>query len=429
MMRRRGEPPLDTFAHYYGLGLALGIGLLVGVERGWQERDLQTQQRVAGIRTFALIGLLGGIWGILFPIVGAIPMAAMALAFSAGMIVFEWRENVKNDTLSATDMIAGLVTFSLGALAILGNKAAAAAAGVTVVGLLALRHPLHNFLRHLTWPELRSALLLLAMTVVLLPILPDRNIDPWDTINPHRIWLITVAIAALSFVGYVAVRLAGARRGLLLAGAAGGLVSSTAVTLTYSRLAKTEPGIARQAGVAIVASWIVSLIRMTVLASFLAPALMTPLLPAVSAAVIVLAVAAFLLDRTSEHDGKPAQLQLENPVELAMAIRFGLLLGAVTAISKLFAEQIGQLSLLPLAAVTGLADVDPITLSVSQMVPNQVTIAVAAMAILIAAAANGLTKLGLAFSFAPGRVGRVLGGAGVLAILAGVAAAIFIRLP
>jgi uncharacterized membrane protein (DUF4010 family) len=428
MMQVMGQLPLDTVAHFYGLGLALAIGLLVGVERGWQERDLQTLQRVAGIRTFALIGLLGGIWGILFPIVGAIPMAAMALAFSAGMILFEWRENVKNDTLSATDMVAGLVTFSLGALAILGNKAAAAAAGVTVVGLLALRHPLHNFLRQLSWPELRSALLLLAMTVVLLPILPDRNVDPWDAINPHRIWLITVAIAALSFVGYVAVRLAGARRGLLLAGAAGGLVSSTAVTLTYSRLAKTEPKIARQAGVAIAASWIVSLVRMSVLASVLAPALLLPLLPPVSAAVIVLAVTAFILDRTSERDGKPAQLELENPVELVMAIRFGLLLGAVTAISKLFAAQIGQLSLLPLAAVTGFADVDPITLSVSQMVPHQVTVSVAALAVLIAAAANGLTKLTLAFFFAPGRVGQVLAGAGVIAILAGVAGAIFVPL-
>ncbi len=425
-MRAEGVPPLDTFAHYYGLGLALGIGLLVGVERGWQERDLQTLQRVAGIRTFALIGLLGGIWGVLFPIVGPVPVAAVALAFAAALTLFEWRESVKNDTLSATDLIAGLVTFSLGALAVLGNKTAAAAAGVTVVGLLALRHPLHNFLRRLSWPELRSVLLLLAMTVVMLPILPDRNIDPWDTINLHRIWLITVAIAGLSFVGYVAVRLAGARRGLLLAGAAGALVSSTAVTLTYARLAKSEPKIAHEAGVAIIASWIVSLTRMTTLAAVLAPVLLKPLFPAVAAAVCVLGVTAFALDRVSRADGASPKLKLQNPVELGLAIRFGTMLGLVTAASKLFAAQIGQLSLLPLAAVTGLADVDPITLSVAQMVPKDVTIAVASMAILVAAAANGLTKLTLAFIFAPGRVGQVLAGAGVIAILAGVAGAIFV---
>jgi uncharacterized membrane protein (DUF4010 family) len=111
---------------------------------------------------------------------------------------------------------------------------------------------------------------------------------------------------------------------------------------------------------------------------------------------------------------------------LGLAIRFGTMLGLVTAASKLFAAQIGQLSLLPLAAVTGLADVDPITLSVAQMVPKDVTIAVASMAILVAAAANGLTKLTLAFIFAPGRVRQVLAGAGVVAILAGVAGAIFV---
>ena len=138
--------------------------------------------------------------------------------------------------------------------------------------------PEHTFA--LIFALLTVALLLLAMTVVLLPILPDRNIDPWDTVNPHRVWLITVAIAALSFVGYVAVRIAGARRGLLVAGSAGALVSSTAVTLTYSRLSKTEPQIASEAGVAIMASWIVSLARMTTLAVLLAPVLLKPLLPA-----------------------------------------------------------------------------------------------------------------------------------------------------
>jgi uncharacterized membrane protein (DUF4010 family) len=427
MMRASGVLPLDTFAHYYGLGLALGIGLLVGVERGWQERNLETQQRVAGIRTFALIGLLGGVWGVLFPIVGAIPMAAMALAFAGALTAFEWRESERNDTLSATDLIAGLVTFSLGALAVLGDKAAAAAAGVTVVGLLVLRHQLHNFLRRLSWAELRSALLLLAMTFIALPILPDRPIDPWGTLNPYKLWLITVAIAALSFVGYVAVRLVGARRGLLLAGAAGGLVSSTAVTLTYARLAETDPEIAYEAGVAIVASWIVSLIRMTVLAMVLAPVLLLPLLPGVGAAVLVLAVTVFLLDRAARNAPAEPQLELSNPLEFGLALRFGALLGLVMVLSKLFSDKIGEISLLPLAAVSGFADVDPITLSVSQMVGKDATLRIATLAILVAAATNGITKLSLAASLAPAKVGRIMGGAGAAAILAG--GAVFLLVP
>jgi uncharacterized membrane protein (DUF4010 family) len=343
------------------------------------------------------------------------------------LTAFEWRESERNDTLSATDLIAGLVTFSLGALAVLGDKAAAAAAGVTVVGLLVLRHQLHNFLRRLSWAELRSALLLLAMTFIALPILPDRPIDPWGTLNPYKLWLITVAIAALSFVGYVAVRLVGARRGLLLAGAAGGLVSSTAVTLTYARLAETDPEIAYEAGVAIVASWIVSLIRMTVLAMVLAPVLLLPLLPGVGAAVLVLAVTVFLLDRAARNAPAEPQLELSNPLEFGLALRFGALLGLVMVLSKLFSDKIGEISLLPLAAVSGFADVDPITLSVSQMVGKDATLRIATLAILVAAATNGITKLSLAASLAPAKVGRIMGGAGAAAILAG--GAVFLLVP
>jgi uncharacterized membrane protein (DUF4010 family) len=416
---------LDTLAQYYGLGLALAIGLLIGLERGWQEREVDATGRVAGIRTFALIGLLGGIWGALFPIVGGVALGFAAFAFAVGLARFEWRESVRANTLSATDLIAGLLTFALGAYAVLGNKPAAAASGVTVAGLLALRHPLHAFLRRLTWAELRSGLLLLAMTVVLLPVLPDHTIDPWDTLNPHTIWLITVAIAALSFVGYVAVRVGGPRRGLLFAGTAGALVSSTAVTLTYSRLARTEPELAYEAGVAISASWIVSLLRMTILAVVLAPALLMPLMPAIGAAALVLALTAVGLYHTARNGtGKP-ELRLENPLELGMAIRFGLMLGLVTAVSKLFAAEIGQMSLLPLAAVTGFADVDPITLSVSQMAGREISLGVAALAVLIAAVTNGIPKLTLAVTLAPAIIGCILAGAGAAAMLAGAAAFAF----
>jgi uncharacterized membrane protein (DUF4010 family) len=147
--------------------------------------------------------------------------------------------------------------------------------------------------------------------------------------------------------------------------------------------------------------------------------LLLPLLPAVCAAALVLAIAVFALDRVARNAPSEPKLQLTNPVELGMALRFGALLGAVMVISKLFAADIGQMSLLPLAAVSGFADVDPITLSVSQMVGSRVTVGIATLAILIAAATNGVTKLTLAAILAPGRAGRLLAGAGVAAILAG----------
>ena len=204
---------MDTFDLFQRLGLALAIGLLIGLERGWRERDEHDGSRTAGIRTYALIGLLGGLWGAMTPALGPVPMAAAGLAFAAAFTLFQWREGIARNDFSVTSVIAGLVVFALGAFAAIGNRAAAAGFGVATVALLAGRTGLHEFLKKLSWPELRSAIVLLAMTFVMLPLLPDRTLDPWDAINPYELWLMTVLLAALSFAGYVAVRLFWASNG------------------------------------------------------------------------------------------------------------------------------------------------------------------------------------------------------------------------
>lgn len=159
-------------------GLSVAIGLLMGVERGWQERRERSGWRVAGIRTYTLIGTLGGICGLL---TGSSPFA-LSLCFFAFAIPFgilEWRRIDHSNNFSATNFVAGLLTFALGAYAAAGNMLVAAAGAVISAAVLAERHVLHGFLRHLRWVELRGAIVLLAMTVVLLPVLPDRTIDPW----------------------------------------------------------------------------------------------------------------------------------------------------------------------------------------------------------------------------------------------------------
>ncbi|MFL5236156.1 MAG: MgtC/SapB family protein [Rhizomicrobium sp.] len=173
------------------IGIALAIGFLIGVERGWRERDEADGSRAAGIRTFALIGLLGGIAGALYPMIGGAAFGLIALAFAAGFLVFQWRESVEKNNVSATEMIAGLLTFLLGAYAVLGQPIVAGAAGVAATFVLATREGLHGFVRHLSWAELRSAILLLAMSVIILPVLPDRFVDPWGLFNPHKLWLMT----------------------------------------------------------------------------------------------------------------------------------------------------------------------------------------------------------------------------------------------
>ncbi|HVY02254.1 MAG TPA: MgtC/SapB family protein, partial [Caulobacterales bacterium] len=228
--------PLSSI--FYGLGLALAIGFLIGVERGWKQRGEGEGERTAGLRTFALIGALGGLSGQIGLHLGAIAFAAIALAFGAAFTLFKYREHEAEEDFSVTGLVAGLVTFALGAYAQFEDKAAAAALAVAVTAILAFKQPLHAWLRALTWAEIRSALLILAMTLIVLPLAPDRAIDPFGAVHPRQLWLLTILVAGASFLGYVALRAFGERAGLYLGAAAGAMVSSTVLTLDLARRAK-----------------------------------------------------------------------------------------------------------------------------------------------------------------------------------------------
>jgi uncharacterized membrane protein (DUF4010 family) len=173
---------VDTFELVGRLAVALAVGLVIGIERGWTQRDEAEGERAAGLRTHALSGLLGGIWGALALNNGQGGVIALALAFSAftaALAVFRYREMVRNNTYGATTLVAAMLAFALGALAVVGNQKAAAAAGVATALLLALKAVSHAWVKRLTWEELRAGLILLAMTVILLPLLPDRELSPW----------------------------------------------------------------------------------------------------------------------------------------------------------------------------------------------------------------------------------------------------------
>ncbi|MGE5388653.1 MAG: MgtC/SapB family protein, partial [Hyphomicrobiales bacterium] len=227
------------------LAYALAIGLLIGLERGWGARSEQEGERTAGVRTHGLAALLGGVWGAVAVEFGhdggAVALALSFLLFGAVMSAFRYREAEHDRTFGATSVVALMLAYALGAFAVAGDEVAAAAAAVATTALLAAKGWLHEWLQRLTWEELRSGLVLLIMSFIFLPILPDRAIDRWGAINPHEIWLLTVLIAAVSFAGYVAVKVVGYRRGITVAGLAGGLASSTATTAALARLAGERP--------------------------------------------------------------------------------------------------------------------------------------------------------------------------------------------
>lgn len=380
------------------LAMALGIGFLVGVERGWKHREAPEGMRAAGLRTHAVIGLTGGIAGAMLPAIGSVGFAAVTLAFAGAFVTFKVRESLKDNDLSVTGTIAGLLVYALGAYAMWGDLTVAAAVGVTLVGLLAFKEALHGWLDSVTWKELRSALLILAATAIALPLLPDRTIDPWDAINPRELWLLTILVAGASFAGYVAVRVLGSDVGVLAGAAAGSLVSSTVVTAELGRQVKGGETHAMVGSAAAVIAASISVGRVIILLALTSPTVLPEAGPALAAAALVFVASAFvlrLLDK--EEGGADGASKLRSPLDLISVAKFALFLGAVIVIGRIIADQFGQAGLLPFAATAGLADVDAVTLAAGSLVRGGLDPGVGAHAVLVAVLMNTLAKGGIAW--------------------------------
>jgi len=416
---------LGTIELLQRLATALAIGFLIGVERGWQERQGAPGSRAAGVRTFALVGLFGGLCGTLYPLIGEFAFGMIALGFAIGFVVFQWRQSVARNNVSATELVAGLLTFALGAYAVLGQPIVAGAVGVVITAILATREWLHGFVARLTWVELRSAILLLAMSVVVLPVLPDRNIDPWGVFNPREIWLMTVLIAAASFAGYVAVKVVGTKRGLIVAGAAGGLVSSAAVTLSNASQAKAETAPRASLVSGIIAAWIVSYVRVTIIAIVVAPQLLLLLGLPIAAASLAATAVGLLFDRNRQRADTEPRLSIKNPFEFFRVLRFATILAVVMGGVKVLTARFGEAGLLSLSAVAGVVERDAVALSAGRLVAAA-GLSSAALAVLVALASDVAGKFALGAAISGGKlvkpllivaVAMIAAGAGTYAIM------------
>lgn len=401
------------------LAVALGIGFVVGVERGWKHRDAPEGTRAAGLRTHAVIGLMGGMTGALTPVVGDVGFAALTLVFGAAFVTFKVRESQRDADLSVTGTIAGLLVFAIGVYAMWGDLRIAAAAGVTLVGLLAFKDALHGWLDHVTWKELRSALLILGATFIALPLLPDQAVDPWDAINPRELWVLTILVAGASFAGYVAVRVLGSDIGVLAGAAAGSLVSSTVVTAELGRRVRSsETHVLVGAAAAVIAA-AVSVGRVIVLLAVTAAPIVPEAAPALAAALLIFAASAFAMryfDR--DNDGGDSAQKLRSPLDLMSVLKFAAFLGAVIVVGRIIADAYGQAGLLPFAATAGLADVDAVTLAAGSLVRGGLESAAGAHAVMIAVLMNTLAKGGIAWFTGGWRYATLYFGAAVIALIA-----------
>lgn len=375
------------------MGIALAIGLLIGLERGWESRNRDEGMRVAGLRTYGLIALLGGIWALIARQVDPSLMGFAFLGLTSVLLVAYTKSLDKIEDFGITSIIAALITFALGALSVFGHITLASASAVVITLLLGFKPLLHGWLKKLEQHELYATLKLLLISVVMLPILPDRGFGPWGVFNPYHIWWMVVLIAAISYLGYFAIRIAGSRHGPVLTGVFGGLASSTAVTLNLSQVSKQSPGVENALSAGILTACATMFARTLLLASILNPALFKPLLSTLLMMSLFTYLAAFLFWKISPEDTKTEQkVILENPFQLVLALKFGALLVVIMFMARLMQIYFGDAGTYFLAAISGVADVDPITLSMSRMSRDGLELAVAVTAIFIAVSANSIVK-------------------------------------
>lgn len=371
------------------LATALGIGLLIGTERGWRARGRKDADQVSGIRTFALSGLFGGLATLFALHVGAVVWMALFAAFALLVTAAYLGDLVHADDRGMTSEIALLTTFLLGSLALTGQPVLAAGAGVVVALLLSLKEPMHAALRRLEAKELSGAFKLLFISLVMLPALPNQTYGPWAVFNPYETWWMVVLIAGLGFAAYVAIRLLGTRNGLLVTALLGGIVSSTAMTLTLARLNRKQVLPALLAAGLLATSALMFprvLLEVGLLNSHMLSQLSWPL---TVSGLCYAAGALWFLRQAGQHEENRVEAPLKNPFELFPALRFAALLALILFLVEAGRRYLGNAGVYLVALLSGLADVDAITLSLAR---GEVPATIAARGIFLAVLSNSVVK-------------------------------------
>lgn len=368
------------------IGLALALGLLIGLQREW------VVDRVAGIRTFPLITVLGVITAEVAPTFGpAAGLFALGFLMSAANLARARtpRETSETSDFGVTTEVAALVMFGVGVMLFRERLVPALVVTGVVAVLLQWKASLHAFTRRLHQGDLEAVTRLVLIALVVLPVLPNRSYDPWQVVNPFEIWLMVVLIVAISLAGYVAFRFLGPRRGVLVSGLLGGLISSTATTLSYARRSRDEPRLAQAGAVVTVLASAFVFVRVLVEVALVAPGDFARIAPPLAIVLGVMALSGWVLMRRYRPAGDVEPLAIEAPSDVGAALMFGLLYAAVLLGVAIARQHWGDAGLFLVAALSGLTDVDAITLSSSRLLARDaIDVGLAWRLILIGALAN-----------------------------------------
>jgi uncharacterized membrane protein (DUF4010 family) len=412
---------------YIRFVVALAIGLAIGIERGWQQREEPSGKRETGVRTFTILSLTGfaaasavGALGPMFVAVVAVGVFALiAIAYSGDILQ-------SSGDRGATTEVAAVLTFVLGALAAVGEELVAGVVAVVLIAILDQKKELHGFLQRLQKLELTAAVKLLLVSVVLLPALPNEGYGPGRVLNPYELWWAVVVIAALGFAGYAAIKAAGPRHGALFMGLVGGLVSSTAVTVNASRASKEAPKAAMHLAAAVATAQSVMFIRTGALIAVLNASLLDHAIVPLAVGALVAIAGALIVARRAAEQPEPDDVESGTPDTLGSAIRFVVVVAVVLVVAHYAQAYAGDPGLMLSGLLSGAVDVDAATVSASRLAGAQLheaSVAAAAASIAAALVANSFVKACIAYSlgaramFVP--AAAVLASSGLAALLGG----------
>jgi uncharacterized membrane protein (DUF4010 family) len=406
---------MERYEPYISLGLALLSGMLIGLEREHSRPPPEEKRAfLGGIRTYPLISLLGAAGMMLAPRLGPWPLVVAGACLTVLLGLSYWRDADTGHT-GITSEASALLTFLLGALALSGDSVGRFEVRVFVVAsiavistvLLSAKTELREFSSKLSRDDVIATLKFLLVAVVALPVLPNEAYGPWGVLNPFRIGVLVTLIAGVGFVGYVAIRLLGSGRGMLVTGAVGGLVSSTAVTLAAAGRARQSPALAGLAGLSVLVASVVMFFRLlAVLAAVEVSLFRATLLPLGAMGAAAMLGTAALYFREGKHGTTQAPVDVKNPFELSSALKFGALFIVVLLVSRWAQSTFGTSGTYVTGVLAGLTDVDAISLSVANLVKSgELELDVARTTVVLAVGANTLSKTALALALG----GKVMG--------------------
>ncbi|MCA9286647.1 MAG: MgtC/SapB family protein [Phycisphaerales bacterium] len=395
---------MDNATIFQALALALGLGMLVGMQR---ER---TNNALAGIRTFPLITILGVLSGVAATTFGGWVIGAATLAVVMVVAVSNLTAARSSTPIQPgiTSEIAILVMFAVGVLLAMERTAVAVVVGGGVAILLQAKSLLRAFVAKLGDRDVRAIMQFALITLVILPVLPNRTMGPFDVLNPRSVWLMVVLVVGIGLGGYVLYRWLGARTGSVLAGLVGGLVSSTATTVGLSRRAATAPAAASAALLGIMLASVVVYVRILI-EMYVAGG---PVFPTIAPAIVVLGLSQATIAAIIWWRARGSEVTVpeqENPADLRSALVFGALYAIILVLVAAVREYLGSGALYLVAAVSGATDMDAITLSMSRLAGDgKLDASTAWRTIVVATMANMAFKTGIVFVLGNLRLGRMV---------------------